>query len=157
MSRGPRPMEYIKLEDCIKGNVYKIRSRNLTLGVFDGEMGFIGIRTKFGDRYLFTEYHWDTGAENCGTTHPIEDLGPLSEFGYNYHKILIQQRWPDRCTWCGFPTIFVQTPGLQTGKVYHLNIEDTITICENPETCTLENKQLFWALEAIQKDLKLEP
>ena len=39
----------------IKGRVYQIVSRNLVYVVGDGR-GFIGIREKFGSRYLFTEY-----------------------------------------------------------------------------------------------------
>lgn len=53
--------KYIPLDKCIKRGIYRIRSRNLSIGLFDGEKGFIGIRTKFGDRYLFTEYHHDSG------------------------------------------------------------------------------------------------
>lgn len=62
-------IDYIKLEDCKKGFLYKIFSRNLSHGVFDGSTGFIGIRNKFGCDYLFTEYHWDTGPP-FGTVHP---------------------------------------------------------------------------------------
>mgnify|MGYP001611912539 CR=1 FL=1 len=47
------------LQSCVTGRVYKLYCRNLLLGVYDGYGGFIGIRTKFGSRYLFTEYHWD--------------------------------------------------------------------------------------------------
>src|SRR5713226_2195652 len=36
--------------------VYRIRSRNLRLGVYDGQGGFIGIREKGGYRYLFREF-----------------------------------------------------------------------------------------------------
>jgi len=43
---------------------YRIRSRNLEYGIFDGH-GFIGIRTKFGDRYLDTE--WLATPDNFGT------------------------------------------------------------------------------------------
>jgi len=65
---------YIPLADCINGAVYRIRSRNLAIGVFvQAANGFIGIRTKFSSRYLFTEYHYDTGAP-CGTVMPIEKL-----------------------------------------------------------------------------------
>jgi hypothetical protein len=48
--------------------------------VFDGSGGFVGIREKFGSEYLFTEYHWDTGAP-CGTVHPVEllEMCPLSD------------------------------------------------------------------------------
>jgi hypothetical protein len=69
-----RPEKYLSLAECVKGHVYKIRSRNLRIGVFNGTTGFIGIRTKWGSRYLFTEYHWDTGPP-YGTVHPLEDMG----------------------------------------------------------------------------------
>ena len=49
------------MEQCVKGRVYKLWCRNLSIGVYDGKEGFIGIRTKFGSRYLDTEYHWDQG------------------------------------------------------------------------------------------------
>lgn len=64
----------IPIKDCIVGRVYKIRCRNLSYGVYDGDSGFIGIRTKFGSRYLFTEYHYDSGAP-FGTVHNQEDTG----------------------------------------------------------------------------------
>lgn len=62
------------LENCIPRRVYKLRSRNLSLGVYNGRSGFIGIRTKFGDRFLFTEYHWDTGSP-YGTVMDAIDTG----------------------------------------------------------------------------------
>ena len=66
--------EWIPLKDCVQGGLYKIDSRNLDIGIFNKESEeFIGIRTKFGDRYLFTEYHWDTGAP-YGTVKPVELL-----------------------------------------------------------------------------------
>ena len=68
--------EYIPLTECKPRHIYRIRSRNLDVGVFDGNIGFIGIRMKFRDRYLFTEDHHDTGAP-FGTVMPIEDLGEL--------------------------------------------------------------------------------
>jgi hypothetical protein len=61
------------MENCIKGRVYKLKCRNLSLGVWNGRDGFIGIRTKFHDRYLFTEYHYDTGRH--GTVIDAEDTG----------------------------------------------------------------------------------
>lgn len=64
----------IALADCIRGRVYRLHSRNLERGVYDGEQGFIGLRTKFGHVYLATEYHWETGAPH-GTASPEADLG----------------------------------------------------------------------------------
>ena len=48
------------------GGVYKINSRNLRVGVYlrsdpkdPNFMWFIGIRTKFGNRYLSSEWGWN--------------------------------------------------------------------------------------------------
>jgi hypothetical protein len=46
-----------------KGKVYHLQSRNLSCGVWDGEKGFIGIRRKFGSRFLEKEIHWGLGRE----------------------------------------------------------------------------------------------
>lgn len=65
-------MEHIALDDCVARGVYRLHSRNLTLGVFDSTKGgFIGVREKFGDRYLFMEYHFDSGPP-YGTARPLE-------------------------------------------------------------------------------------
>ena len=67
-------MVYLTIEECKHGGLYKISSRNLALGVYnEPSKGFIGIREKFGDEFLFTEYHWDTG-EPFGTVQPREFL-----------------------------------------------------------------------------------
>lgn len=51
--------------ELIKGNLYRIRSRNLPYGVWNG-MWFIGIREKFDVLYLSSE---------SGIA--LEDLGPV--------------------------------------------------------------------------------
>lgn len=66
--------DYIPMSQCIKGQLYKIWSRNLDYGVYDGNGGFIGIRTKFGGRFLFTEDHYDKGAP-FGTVYGHQSLG----------------------------------------------------------------------------------
>ena len=70
--------DYIPLDKCKKGFLYEIHSRNLAIGLYDVDGGFIGIRTKFGDKYLFTEYHYDTGAP-YGTVKPFEELFRLPD------------------------------------------------------------------------------
>jgi len=64
----------INLSECKKRRVYRLLSRNLQFGAFDGNISFIGIRTKCGSRFLDTEDHWDTGPP-FGTAHPEEDTG----------------------------------------------------------------------------------
>lgn len=62
--------DYVKLEDCVDKGLYKIWSRNLSIGVFCKETkGFTGVRSKWGDRFLFEEFHWDTG-QPYGTVRP---------------------------------------------------------------------------------------
>jgi len=66
----------IPLNECRNGWVYRLASRNLGFGVFvQASNGFIGIREKFKHKYLFTEYHRDTGAP-FGTVRPEEELEP---------------------------------------------------------------------------------
>jgi hypothetical protein len=73
-------MDYISVNACLHGHLYRISSRNLALGVFRAwDRGFIGIREKFGNRFLSTEYHCDVGPP-LGTVHPLEDLGPVPNF-----------------------------------------------------------------------------
>lgn len=52
----------IPMDQCVERRMYKLRSRNLVFGVYDGVGGFVGIRQKFDHSYLFTEYHYDNGA-----------------------------------------------------------------------------------------------
>jgi hypothetical protein len=73
-------MNYVELKDCVRGGVYCLVSRNLPLGVFDGVDGFVGVRHKAGDVFLFTEYHWDTEEHRpYGTVRPLELLEMLPE------------------------------------------------------------------------------
>jgi hypothetical protein len=66
----------IPLNECRNGWVYRLSSRNLGFGVFvQASNGFIGIREKFNHKYLFTEYHRDTGVP-FGTVCPKEELEP---------------------------------------------------------------------------------
>lgn len=61
-----------------RGRLYRIRSRNLPYGVYDGRGGFTGIREKFGDLSLFTEYDYDAGPP-YGTVIVLDDLGAVPE------------------------------------------------------------------------------
>lgn len=50
----------IRLEDCRHRGLYRLVSRNLSIGVFnEATKGFCGIREKFGREYVFEEYHVD--------------------------------------------------------------------------------------------------
>jgi len=73
-----KPQDYIAQDNCKQGYLYKINSRNLSYGVYDGKQGFIGIREKFGSKYLFTEYHYDQGAP-YGTVFPEKELEKIPD------------------------------------------------------------------------------
>lgn len=64
----------IPKDQLVRGAVYELKSRNLIAGVWNGENGFIGIREKFGEEYLFTEYLYELGPP-YGTAHPIKLIG----------------------------------------------------------------------------------
>lgn len=63
----------LPVTSLIPGNVYQLRARSFSYGVWDGQ-GFVGIRTKFASRYLFVEYPYTVR----GSAYPIQDLGPLA-------------------------------------------------------------------------------
>ncbi|HET7713885.1 MAG TPA: hypothetical protein VFK94_06620 [Patescibacteria group bacterium] len=69
----------IPMNDCHTRHLYRLYSRNLDFGVYDGAGGFIGIREKFDSRFLFTEYHREVGSP-VGTVQPLEDLGPIPDW-----------------------------------------------------------------------------
>jgi hypothetical protein len=93
-STVPSTYTFIAQEDCELGGVYRLKSRNLRVGVYDGNGGFIGIREKFGDLYLFTEYHFDTGPPH-GTVRPTEKLDVSTD------GLPIVERFTPACRDCG--------------------------------------------------------
>ena len=79
-------MDYIPLKQCRHLYVYRVKARNFRFAVFDANQdGFVGIRSKWGQRYLFTEYHWDTGAP-YGTVKPLEELEECTIWSLTEHK-----------------------------------------------------------------------
>jgi len=68
-------MTFISLRNCIDGHLYKIRARNGHYGVFNKDQSsFTLAREKFGEVFLFDEFHHDTGPP-FGTVKPHLDLG----------------------------------------------------------------------------------
>jgi hypothetical protein len=63
-------------EELRRGFLYKIRSRNLAMGVYNGQRGFVGIREKFDSLFLFTEYLNVPSSGMLGTVTPEEELEP---------------------------------------------------------------------------------
>lgn len=104
------PGTYIPIKDLVVGRVYKLNARNLRVGVYDG-LEFVGIREKFGSRFLDIERHWDADS-SFGTAYPIEDLGSIpvgmSPFPYVGYVCRKTQRPIERESDTG-PWIYVDT------------------------------------------------
>ena len=70
---------FIPESESVVGHVYRLRSRNLSFGVYVGGRQFIGVRQKFDREYLDAEYHFGEPGDVSGTAVPLEDLGPLPD------------------------------------------------------------------------------
>jgi len=72
-------VNYLPLNKCKDRYLYQINSRNLSYGIYNEKTkGFIGIRNKFRQDYLFTEYHYDNGPP-FGTVFPKKELGKIPD------------------------------------------------------------------------------
>jgi len=68
---------FIFLEKCVDGHLYRINARNGHYGVFNQDTGgFTLARGKFNNLFLFEEFHWDTGPP-FGTVKLLGDLGEI--------------------------------------------------------------------------------
>jgi len=64
-------VKYLKMVELREGGTYRIIARNADIGIWMLRIrGFLILRTKFSDTFLFVEYHWDTG-EPHGTVKPL--------------------------------------------------------------------------------------
>ncbi len=134
----------INLTQCKKRRVYKLISRNLSFGVFDGKTRFIGVRTKFGRRFLDTEDHWDTGPP-FGTARPEEDIGIIVPEEIILHVHENEGIAMDKIT--GRDVSF-DKPTSEGGKGWFFT--DTGESDDNIYPIFIENRKLFEFLEKIE-------
>ena len=64
--------DYIPKDQLIVGALYRIQARSYSKAIWNGT-DFDGVRTKWGDKFWFGEYHYDDGAP-YGTVKPYELL-----------------------------------------------------------------------------------
>ena len=135
------PLVYLPLSECVKGRVYKILSRNLSVGVFNGDRGFIGIRQKFNSRYLFTEYHWDSP--------PYATVRPISYLSIDVPdniQLLTDLGTEDQIT---KRAVNFDKPVAEGGRGWYY--EDTNEADQNIRPISVFNYDLFNFLDEIQK------
>ena len=70
--------QYIPMNACKEGMIYLIHSRNLICGIYN-KGRFTGLRSKFGEEFLFPEDHWDSGPP-YGTAKPIREIEYFGEY-----------------------------------------------------------------------------
>ena len=125
---------FIPLEECEHRAVYRIRSRNLSVTVFDKDQrGFTGVREKFGDKFLFTEYHWDTGPP-FGTAKPVEKIDVLPD------DMSIEES-------LGTIDLNTDKPVVYERDQKGWRFEDEEEISKEIRPCGVPNKELFKFLE----------
>ena len=67
-------MNYLKIDELKDGHAYYIHARNANIGIWSKtRKAFTISRHKFGNNYLFDEFHWDTGAPH-GTVKPEKEI-----------------------------------------------------------------------------------
>ncbi len=65
LNRGA--VQHLKVDELVDRGVYRVVARNFGLGVYNAKtQEFMGVREKFGSRYVFGEYHWDPGMDGNG-------------------------------------------------------------------------------------------
>ena len=96
----------IPKSECKDRRLYRLKSRNLALGVWCAKSGgFIGLRTKFDSTYPTTEYHWEQGAPH-GTAQPQEELP--DDLPANVP--LTERLDGSLCSECGAPATYLRWP-----------------------------------------------
>lgn len=124
----------VDVAELVARNVYRLRSRNLAYGVYDGDGGFIGIREKFGDHYLDTEY---LGA----TAVALECVGRIDE------PIQLCERLGSVCQTCRGGIEFVEWADKNVaGRGHWVCAEAT---CSDPQPRAVANRELYAALEVF--------
>lgn len=121
--------------------VYALRSRNLLVGVWDeNSKGFIGVREKMRDTYLFTEYHYDLG----GTANATEEL-PLNV----PEDVELRENFDPTCRDHLQDVVFT-TPIAKGGEGWiHVKTKER---CDGVKTCEM-NQVLFDLLEPIHAEI----
>jgi hypothetical protein len=140
-------MDYLNRDQLETGGIYEIRSRNLVVGTYNSNDGFIGIREKFGDEYLFTEY---LARERGGTQIGVDTVHPVRLLGTVPGDIAVRQRGEvdSQCGNCGKLAWWTGPPAPAPW--------DCDGDCEETSPQATQNELLFDLLKTYEDKLRLE-
>jgi len=142
--------DFLTKDQLVKGGVYAIRSRNLIVGVYNGDEGFIGVREKMGARYLFTEY---LAREQGGTKVPVDTVHPEKLVVMLPEGIDLRERFDGAlCLACGKPARWTGRRDPATNKVIPGPWECE-SGCEDVIPRSKENRALFDYLDKVESEL----
>ena len=132
---------YIPIPECKARWVYRIDGRNIKFGVFDPKhSSFIGIRTKWDDRFLDDENHWD--CPTFATVMPLEALEEIPE------DIIVEMSLGTVDEVTRRPVDF-DRPVKDGGKGWYFT--DTNESDQNIRAVSISNKKLFEYLDDVAK------
>lgn len=145
-------------DECENRVLYRLNSRNLTIGVFNKLTGgFIGLRRKFSSIFAFEEYHWDNGPP-YGTVKPYERLEKLPD------EIVLNINLGTSCSNCNKVCDYILFPDGPRKKRYSDGVESEIrgewkhtepSDCNNVYATNIVNKPLEkWLAEMELKYVK---
>jgi hypothetical protein len=132
--------EPIQKSELKERGIYRIRSRNLDFGVYDGNEGFIGIRQKFDSRYLFTEYlsrSWG------GTKIPFDTVTALEQVGSVDESIALKEVLGSVCESCGKRAWWTGPPGPAPWACENN--------CDDVRSYAKANRELFAVMDEAEK------
>lgn len=140
------PRERLKL-----GTVYRVHSRNLDYAVYAGDGWFIGIRSKFDDRFLSQELEMRESSQ-FGTLRALEEVGTIPE------GIKLVSHLGSKCSECGVAVRWAgptaQGPYLGEASRWRLAHEWEhlgITTCRKASPVSVPNDRLFEELDKYEQ------
>ena len=134
-------MNPIDTDELVPRGVYEIYCRNLAVGVWNGKDGFVGIREKFGSRFLDKEHPW-TEDRRYRPYDTVRRVGPLLAMVPTSIESL-EEYLGSECIHCGKPARWTGPPAPAPWECDGG--------CEDVRSQAVHNQDLFMFLNDVQK------
>jgi len=142
MTEPRRPLARDQLVDR---HVYRLTARNFFLGAWDAAHGgFLGIREKFGNRYVFTEYFAEQD-RSSGTAHAWTDADAVVP-----DEIELTEYLGTQCSEHKRRARFVESvPGAFPTRGRWVHADDETELDGDDSPMSISNQALFDFLEPL--------